>query len=188
MDLHDLLERDVLEVAPALLGRLLLVDGVGGTIVEVEAYRDDDPASHSFGGPRGRNRVMFGPAGNVYVYRSYGIHWCMNVVTGPEGQGAAVLLRSIAPEVGIETMQARRGLRDLRRLCAGPGRLAQALDLTGADDGAELNGGRIRLERGTPVAPAEIRRTRRIGISKAVDKPWRFVIADSPYVSRPRFS
>lgn len=183
-ELAELLAGEVLDVAPALLGWTLLVDGVGGPVVEVEAYREDDPASHSFGGPRGRNRVMFGPAGRLYVYRSYGIHWCANVVTGPEGSGAAVLLRAIEPVHGVDRMRARRGVDDVRLLCAGPGRLTQALGLTGEDDGLEIGTGRVQLLP-PPAPPAGIARTRRIGISKAVDEPWRFVVAGSRHVSRP---
>ena len=127
----ELLGRDVLDVAPALIGWTLLVDGVGGTIVEVEAYREDDPASHSYGGPRGRNVVMFGPPGHVYVYRSYGIHWCMNLVCEAEGRGAAVLIRGLEPTHGLDTLRERRGLTDDRKLCSGPGRLTQAHGVSG---------------------------------------------------------
>ncbi|MBM3677665.1 MAG: DNA-3-methyladenine glycosylase [Actinobacteria bacterium] len=181
-----LLEGDVVEIAPAVIGWELTVAGVGGRIVEVEAYRDDDPASHSFGGPRGRNRVMFGPAGAVYVYRSYGIHWCLNLVCGPEGRGAALLVRALEPLIGVEEMRVRRGREELRLLCSGPGRLTQALAVTGADDGATV-GSAGRFQMRPPTDPVDVRATRRVGITKAVDQPWRFLDASSPFVSRPRF-
>src|SRR5262249_55627753 len=120
MSVGPFLARSVHEVAPALIGWTLRVDGVGGTVVEVAAYREDDPASHSYGGPRGRNLVMFGPPGRLYVYRSYGIHWCANIVCEPEGAGAAVLLRALEPTHGLEEMRVRRGLDDTRLLCSGP--------------------------------------------------------------------
>lgn len=180
--LASLLERDVLEVAPDLVGWTLLVDGVGGTIVEVEAYREDDPASHSFGGPRGRNVVMFGPPGVSYVYRSYGIHWCLNVVCEPEGNGAAVLIRALEPTHGLAAMRTRRGLTDDRLLCSGPGRLAQALGVTGAHSARPLAAEPFELR--PPVSPHEVVADVRIGITKAVEQPWRFLSAGSPYVSR----
>jgi len=180
--LAELLSRDVLDAAPALIGWTLLVDDVGGPIVEVEAYREDDPASHSFGGPRGRNVVMFGLPGVAYVYRSYGIHWCLNVVCEAEGRGAAVLIRALEPTHGLELMRERRGLTDDRRLCSGPGRLTQALGVTGDHDGLALDTPPFRLL--PPVLPLDVVRDERIGISKAVEQPWRFLAADSPYVSR----
>ncbi|MGD9697066.1 MAG: DNA-3-methyladenine glycosylase [Thermoleophilia bacterium] len=175
----------VAELAPGLVGCTLLVDGVGGTIVETERYQHDDPASHSFRGPRGRAAIMFGPGGVLYVYRSYGIHWCANVVCGPEGSGEAVLLRAIAPERGVDAMRARRGEVPDRLLGSGPGRLTQALGIDAALDGAPIGapGGRIEIlpradEVDLLVGP-------RIGISKAVDAPWRFGLAGSPHLSRP---
>ena len=176
------LARDVHEAARALVGATLLVDGVGGTIVEVEAYAPDDPASHSFRGPTARNRAMFGPPGRAYVYRSYGLHWCLNVVCGPEGTGAAVLLRALEPTHGLDAMRARRGVEDERLLCAGPGRLTQALGVTGEHDGLPLDRPPFRLlprAREFPVARAP-----RVGITRAAELRWRYVVAGSPYVSR----
>ena len=167
--LAALLGRDVLEVAPALIGWTLLVDGVGGTIVEVEAYREDDPASHSFGGPRGRNVVMFGRPGVAYVYRSYGIHWCLNFVCEAEGRGAAVLIRALEPTHGLDVMRARRGLTDDRLLCSGPGRLTQALGVTGAHNGLPLDQPPLQLLHRASLAVVS---DRRIGITKAVEQPW----------------
>jgi DNA-3-methyladenine glycosylase len=177
--------RPVAEVAPDLVGCTLLVDGVGGLVVETERYQQDDPASHSFGGPRGRNAVMFGPPGRVYVYRSYGIHWCMNLVCEPEGSGAAVLLRALAPTHGLARMRARREGRPDRLLCAGPGRLCAALGVDGALDGASAvePGGRIAVHGRT--APAPLATGPRIGITKAVARPWRFGLAGSAHLSRP---
>ncbi|MEP6892849.1 MAG: DNA-3-methyladenine glycosylase [Gaiellaceae bacterium] len=177
------LSRDVLEVAPALVGWTLLVDGVGGRIVEVEAYREDDPASHSYGGPRGRNQVMFGPPGVAYVYRSYGIHWCLNIVGGAEGRGAAVLIRALEPVQGLAIMRERRGAMDDRLLCSGPGRLTQALGVTGEHNGLALDAPPFELE--PPLAPVEVVSDTRIGITKAVEQPWRFLAVGSRFVSRP---
>ncbi len=177
-----LLSRNVLEVAPALVGWTLLIDGVGGAIVEVEAYREDDPASHSFGGPCGRNRVMFGPPGVAYVYRSYGIHWCLNVVCEAEDRGAAVLIRALEPTHGLDVMQARRGLTDDRLLCSGPGRLTQALGVTGEHSGLTLVQSPFRFL--PPSSSPEIVSDVRIGITKAVEQPWRFLAAGSRYISR----
>lgn len=177
--------RPVSEVAPDLVGCMLTVDGVGGLIVETERYEQDDPASHSFRGPRGRARVMFGPPGHLYVYRSYGLHWCVNLVCEPEGRGAAVLIRALAPVHGIVRMRARRRVPDERLLCAGPGRLCEALAIDRHLDGADALApdGRVRLfDRVEPVTPVA---GPRIGISKATDRPWRFGLPGSPYLSRP---
>jgi DNA-3-methyladenine glycosylase len=180
----ELVAASVHEAAPALVGWTLLVDGVGGRIVEVEAYAEDDPASHSYRGAKGRNATMFGPPGRLYVYRSYGIHWCANVVCESPGRGAAVLLRALEPVQGIETMRARRGVADVRLLCAGPGRLTQALGLTVAHDGADLAQPPFSLV--PPTMQVAVERTPRIGISRAVDQPWRYVEAGSSFSSRRR--
>jgi DNA-3-methyladenine glycosylase len=172
---------DSQSVARSLVGATLLVDGVGGVIVETEAYDREDPASHSFSGPTPRNQAMFGPPGRAYVYRSYGIHWCLNFVCREEGHGAGVLIRALQPTAGIALMQARRGTDDLRLLCSGPGKLGQALGIT-----RELNG--CRLDRTpfrvlAPAQPVEVIAGPRIGISKAMDVPWRFGLAGSRFVS-----
>lgn len=171
------------EVAPLLIGVVVLVDGVGGRIVETEAYDRDDPASHTFNGPSARNRSMFGPPGHAYVYLSHGIHWCLNFVCREEGHGAGVLIRAIEPLTGIETMQARRGLEDLRNLCSGPGKLGQALGITPALNGADLGAPPFALA--PPSEPAPLVIGARIGISKAMEVPWRFGLAGSRYLSRP---
>jgi DNA-3-methyladenine glycosylase len=170
-------------VAPDLVGCTLLCDDVGGEIVEVERYEEEDPASHSYGGPRGRAAVMFGPPGRVYVYRSYGIHWCLNLVCEPEGRGAAVLIRALRPTAGLETMRARRGGVPDVLLCAGPGRLAQALGVTGSLNGAVHGDGPL-LVLGRE-GPAPVVAGPRIGITRAVERPWRFGLAGSPFLSRP---
>lgn len=172
----------VVEAAQALIGWTLMLEGVGGVIVETEAYHHEDPASHSFSGPTARNATMFGPPGRAYVYRSYGIHWCLNAVCGPD-PGSAVLIRALEPTHGLEIMRARRGLSELRQLCSGPGKLCQALGVTRAHDGLPLELPPFAL-----VAPASIRRLvagPRIGISRAADLPWRFGAEGSPYLSRP---
>jgi DNA-3-methyladenine glycosylase len=176
-------DRSVHEVAPDLIGTALLVDGVGGIIVEVEAYHHTEPAAHSYRGPTPRNAVMFGPAGRVYVYRSYGIHWCMNFVCEPEGSASAVLVRALEPTRGLAAMRDRRGVDSERRLCAGPGNVCQALGVTRAHDGLWLDRPPFVLyarERDVPVVVGP-----RIGITKAVAHPWRYGLAGSPYLSRP---
>lgn len=176
-------DRGVVCVARDLVGATLLVDGVGGVIVETEAYDREDPASHSFSGPTRRNAAMFGPPGRAYVYRSYGIHWCLNLVCGPPGRGAAVLLRALRPTDGIELMRSRRGVSDERLLCAGPGRLTQALGVTIEQDGRPLDAPPFRLS-ASPVRAALLAGPR-IGISKAAAVPWRFGLAGSRHLSRP---
>jgi DNA-3-methyladenine glycosylase len=175
-------DRDVHDVARELIGATLLVDGVGGTIVEVEAYDQTEPASHGFRGLTPRNAAMFGPAGHAYVYRSYGIHWCLNLVTGPEGYAAAVLLRALEPTQGLDEMRRRRGLDDPRLLCSGPGRLCQALGVTREHDGLALD--RPPFELHARGEEPEIAAGLRIGITQAADLPWRYVLAGSKYLSR----
>ena len=171
-------------MARDLVGWTFLVDGVGGVLVETEAYAPDEPASHAFRGPTRRNAVMFGPPGHLYVYRSYGIHWCANVVCGDEDVGAAVLLRAIEPTSGLEQMRARRGLDDERLLASGPGRLTQALGLSDADDGADVTLPPFSLE--PPTTQPEVVASTRIGITRAVERRWRYSVAGSTFVSRPR--
>jgi DNA-3-methyladenine glycosylase len=179
---RDFFARSVHEVAPDLLGVTLLVAGVGGPIVEVEAYHHEDPASHGYGGRTERNAAMFGPPGHAYVYRSYGIHWCLNFVCEEAGSASAVLLRALEPRVGVDAMRARRGLDEPRLLASGPGRLCQALGVTRQHDGLPLDEPPFELRR--REAGPEIARGPRIGISRATELPWRFGIAGSPYLSR----
>jgi DNA-3-methyladenine glycosylase len=179
---REFFARSVHEVAPALIGCTLFVDGVGGRIVEAEAYHHEDPASHSYGGPTNRNRSMFGPPGHAYVYRSYGIHWCLNLVCEEEGEAAAVLIRALEPTHGLDLMRARRGLDDERLLCAGPGRLCQALAITRTLDGARLDRAPFALHPGEDAV--EVVRGVRVGITRAVDVPWRYGLAGSRFLSR----
>ena len=170
-------------MAPDLVGCTLVGADAAGVIVEVERYQEDDPASHSFRGPTPRAAVMFGLPGHAYVYRSYGIHWCLNVVCQPAGQGAAVLLRALAPVDGLEAMRARRGPVPDRLLCSGPGRLTQALGIDGGLNGAALDGRPLGVL--AREAPVEVLVGPRIGITRAADQPWRFGLAGSPHLSRP---
>jgi len=180
---RDFFARSVHEIAPELIGATLLLDGVGGVIVELEAYDHEDPAAHGFRGRTERNRSMFGPPGHAYVYRSYGVHWCLNFVCEPEGVANAVLIRALEPTFGVEAMRVRRGMEDERLLCAGPGRLCQALGITRDHDGLPLD--RPPFEVHARDEEPEIVRGRRIGITKAIDKPWRYALAGSRFVSRP---
>ena len=175
--------RDSPEVARRLIGMTLLVDGVGGVIVETEAYDREDPASHSFSGPTARNAVMFGAPGRAYVYLSYGIHWCLNFVCREKGHGAGVLIRALEPTTGVERMIERRGPLDMRALCSGPGRLGAALGITHALNGRRLDKAPFKLT-AAPAAPRVVCGPR-VGISKAIDQPWRFGLAGSSFVSRP---
>jgi len=175
--------RSVHEVAPDLIGATFFVDGIGGPIVEVEAYHHTDPAAHSYAGPTRRNAVMFGPPGHAYVYRSYGVHWCVNFVCEAEDSASAVLIRALMPTTGLAAMRRRRGVGDERQLCAGPGRLCEALAITDAHNGAALDKAPFALFART--APVEIVAGPRIGISKAADLPWRYGWAGSRFLSRP---
>jgi DNA-3-methyladenine glycosylase len=180
---RDFFARSVHEVAPALIGGTLLVDGVGGRIVEVEAYAPDDPASHGYGGQTARNRAMFGPAGHAYVYRSYGVHWCLNLVCAGEGVAEAVLVRALEPTHGLARMRARRGLESVRLLCAGPGRLCQALGVTDRHDGLPLDQAPFELR--ATEDPPEVVTGLRVGITRAAELPWRYGLAGSRFLSRP---
>ena len=175
--------REVHDVARELIGARLLFDGVGGTIVEVEAYDQDDPASHGFGGRTGRNASMFGPGGHAYVYRSYGVHWCLNLVTGEPDRASAVLVRALEPTHGVETMRRRRRLDDERLLCSGPGKLCQALGITLEQDGLRLD--RPPFELNPRSGEVEVVSGTRIGITRAADLPWRYALAGSRFLSRP---
>ena len=175
-------DRSVHEVAPDLIGATLLVDGVGGIIVEVEAYHHTDPAAHSFRGPTPRNSVMFGPPGFSYVYRSYGIHWCLNFVCEEEGSASAVLIRALEPTHGLAAMRRRRGLDDERALCSGPGKLCEALGVTIAHSELPLDRppSTLHARIGKPDIVAGVR----IGITKAVDLPWRYGLKGSKFLSK----
>jgi DNA-3-methyladenine glycosylase len=175
--------RSVHAVAPELVGATLLFDGAGGLIVEVEAYHHTDPAAHSYGGQTDRNAVMFGPPGHAYVYRSYGIHWCLNFVCEPKGSASAVLIRALLPTEDLARMRRRRGRRDERDLCSGPGKVAEALGITGNHNGLPLDRAPFALfARQTEV---EIASGPRIGITKAVDLPWRYGLKGSRFLSKP---
>jgi DNA-3-methyladenine glycosylase len=175
--------RSVHEVAPDLIGATLLVNGAGGIIVELEAYHHTDPAAHSFRGPTPRNEVMFGPPGVAYVYRSYGIHWCVNFVCEKEGSASAVLIRALQPTHGIPAMRRRRRLHDERSLCSGPGKLTEALGITDRHNGLALDASPFALHArtGTPDIVTGLR----IGITKAVELPWRYGLKGSRFLSKP---
>jgi DNA-3-methyladenine glycosylase len=176
--------RTVHEVAPDLIGVTLLVDGVGGRIVEVEAYDQEDPASHGYRGRTPRNESMFGPPGHAYVYRSYGIHWCLNLVCAGEGVPEAALIRALEPTAGLDRQRLRRGTDDLRALSSGPGKLCQALGITREHDGLPLDRPPFRLRDRKDVP--EIVTAPRIGLTRATEISWRYLEANNPYVSRGR--
>jgi DNA-3-methyladenine glycosylase len=175
--------RSVHEVAPELIGATLLFNGVGGAIVEVEAYHQTDAAAHSFNGRTARNAVMFGPPGYAYIYRSYGIHWCLNFVCEPEGIASAVLVRALAPTHGLAAMRRRRGVTDERLLCSGPGRLCEALGISDKHYGLALDQPPFQIF--ARAVAADVAIGPRIGITKAIDHPWRYGLKDSRFVSKP---
>jgi DNA-3-methyladenine glycosylase len=175
--------RSVHEVAPDLIGATFLVNGVGGVIVEIEAYHHTEPAAHSFRGPTPRNLVMFGPPGFSYVYRSYGIHWCVNFVCEQEGSASAVLIRALQPTHGLAAMRRRRGLHDERSLCSGPGKLCEALGITIAHSELPLDKPPIALH--ARIGKVEVATGLRIGITKAVELPWRYGLKGSRFLSKP---
>ena len=180
---HAFFRQPAPKVAHDLIGAMLLVDGVGGIVVETEAYDQDDPASHSFRGRTLRNASMFGPAGHAYVYRSYGLHWCLNTVCGGEASGSAVLIRALEPTMSVEVMRERRSVSDPRRLCSGPGRLCQALGVTGALDGLPLDKPPFMIESRSRSMQVVV--ARRSGITRGVETPWRFGLSGSAFLSRP---
>jgi DNA-3-methyladenine glycosylase len=175
--------RSVHKVAPDIIGTTLLFNGAGGIIVEVEAYHHTDPAAHSYVGRTERNAVMFGPPGYLYVYRSYGIHWCMNFVCERDGSASAVLVRAIEPQHGLRAMAKRRGTDEVRQLCSGPGKICQALGITRAENGLALDEKPFELF--AREEKASVVRGPRIGITKAVEKPWRYGQKGSKFLSKP---
>ena len=175
--------RSVHDVAPDLIGATLLVNGVGGLIVEVEAYHHTEPAAHSFNGPTPRTMVMFGPPGFSYVYRSYGIHWCVNLVCEKEGSASAVLIRALEPTHGLAAMRRRRGVEDERALCSGPGKLCEALGITNKTSELALDQPPFALH--ARIGKAEIATGVRIGITKAAELPWRYGLKGSKFLSKP---
>ena len=180
---RDFFARSVHEVAPDLIGVTLLVDGVGGVIVEVEAYDQEDPASHGFRGRTPRNASMFGPPGHAYVYRSYGIHWCLNFVCDEPDRAEAALVRALQPTHALDRMRARRGVDVERALCSGPGKLCQALGLTSEHDGLALDEPPFELL-AREATPAIVTGPR-IGITRAAERTWRYGLERSPFLSRP---
>ncbi|HEY8792463.1 MAG TPA: DNA-3-methyladenine glycosylase [Gaiellaceae bacterium] len=179
---RDFFARSVHEVAPDLIGVTLLVDGVGGRIVEVEAYDQQDPASHGYRGRTERNAAMFGPPGHAYVYRSYGIHWCLNLVCREEGVAEAALIRALEPTAGLDLQRGRRLTEEVRALCSGPGKLCQALAITREHDGLALDVPPFQLVERDKVP--EIVTGPRIGLTRATELNWRYMSAGSPYLSR----
>jgi DNA-3-methyladenine glycosylase len=179
---RDFFARSVHHVAPDLIGVTLLLEGVGGPIVEVEAYDHEDPAAHGYRGRTDRNASMFGPPGHAYVYRSYGIHWCLNFVCEQEGSASAVLIRALEPRFGIDTMRARRALDDPRLLCSGPGRLCQALGISRAHDGLALD--RAPFELRPREEEPKLAAGPRVGITKAAEQQWRYGLQGSRFLSR----
>jgi DNA-3-methyladenine glycosylase len=180
---REFFARTVHEVAPALVGCTLLVDGVGGTIVEIEAYDQHDPAAHSYRGRTARNRSMFGPPGHAYVYRSYGVHWCLNLVCEREGLASAALVRALEPTHGVETMRERRGVEEVRRLCSGPGNVCQALAIGREHDGLPLDRPPFALFEAND--DVQVACGPRVGLTRATEVPWRYGLAGSKFVSRP---
>ncbi|HEY5160884.1 MAG TPA: DNA-3-methyladenine glycosylase [Gaiellaceae bacterium] len=179
---REFFERSAQELGPELLGATLLVDGVGGVLVELEIYDQSDPASHSYLGRTERNASMFGPPGHAYVYRSYGVHWCLNIVCSPPGEASALLVRALEPTQGIEQMTRRRGVTDLRKLCSGPGKVCQALAVGGEHDGLALDEFPFQVlarEREPEIVLSE-----RVGITRAQERLWRLCLGGSPYLSR----
>jgi DNA-3-methyladenine glycosylase len=179
---REFFARSVHEVAPELIGATLLFGGVGGTIVEVEAYDQDDPASHAFPGLRPTTASMFGPPGHAYVYRSYGVHWCLNLVCAEEGRAEAALVRALEPTHGLGKMRERRRLEAKRSLCSGPGKLCQALGITRVYDGLPLDEPPFELLAGESAVSIAI--GKRIGITRAIEQPWRYGLEGSPFLSR----
>jgi DNA-3-methyladenine glycosylase len=175
--------RSVHEVAPELIGATFTFAGTAGLIVEVEAYHHTDPAAHSYGGVTTRNAVMFGPPGHAYVYRSYGLHWCVNFVCEPAGSAAAVLIRAIEPTTGLPLMRRRRGLKDARQLCSGPGKLTEAMGVTHAHNGLALDAAPFAI--GARSSEPEIVSGPRIGITRAAELPWRYGLKGSRFLSKP---
>ena len=184
----DFYDRPVVEVAEDLIGCVVTCGQCSGAIVETEAYHDSEPACHAFAGLTPRTQTLFGRPGRAYVYISYGVHVMLNAVSEAEGVGAAVLIRALEPLSGVALMAQRRGVpaANLRALCSGPGKLTQALAITLADNGSDLESGTVVIE-GRPVrfSDPEVQRDRRIGITKAVELPWRFTLAGSRYLSAP---
>ncbi len=177
--------RSVHAVAPELIGATLLFDGCGGVIVEVEAYHHTDPAAHSYVGRTERNAVMFGPPGFAYVYRSYGIHWCLNFVCEAAGSASAVLIRALEPTHGLDKMAARRGTADARALCSGPGKVGEALGITRAQNALPLDRPPFELRARPGGITVDVVTGPRIGISKAAERPWRYGLRGSRFLSRP---